>query len=144
MMSWSQSGTTHSVFIRFLMVSSTAWNRRRYVRYKDHKNKSLKEKNQTEGGRRSDNRQPSHKRRFSGIRIALWWADGIAGNLTDCQLYFNEPANCLIPYAIKHSVRKHVYFYLCHTSKMEKNVSWIPISSCVFQVQEALQKLLTK
>ena len=38
----------------------------------------------------SDNTQPSHKSCFSWIRIALWWADGTAGNLYVCQLYFNE------------------------------------------------------
>lgn len=38
--------------------------------------------------------------------------------------------------SIKHWVGKHVYFYLCHTSKLEKNVSWIPISSCAFQIHK--------
>jgi len=35
-------------------------------------------------------RQASLKRRSIWMRIALWWADGTAGHLYVCQLYFNE------------------------------------------------------
>lgn len=35
-------------------------------------------------------KRQSQKMRLRRKKIALWWADGTAGNLYICQLHFNE------------------------------------------------------
>lgn len=133
-MSCSQSGTTHSVFIRFLIVSNTAWNTNRHI-WDLYNSKPWK----------SDWMGPV-KRQSQKMRLR--WKKQLCGGLMGQQVicisvnYILMSWNLSNTWRIKTRTSKTCNFHLCQISKSEKDVSWIPISFCSSQIHPKTPQII--